>query len=220
MAYDHVTGASGSVAISLVARTHTPTESPVATATATFTASRTVTSTPTSTATPTHIGGCCVCSGNPANCTDSLTQEDCSTRCGGRFSWQVDDTCSAECGSFFPFTPTLTPIVTATPTATPTVLATATSTNTPTPTETPTDTATHTRTASECVGDCDGSRNVTVAELVAGMNIARGASQFSDCSAFNCNGDGQVTVDCLVEGVKGEKKGQPPFWARKLLESQ
>jgi hypothetical protein len=37
--------------------------------------------------------------------------------------------------------------------------------------------------------------------LVAGMNIALGASQLTNCSAFNCNDDGQVTVDCLVRAV-------------------
>jgi hypothetical protein len=52
-----------------------------------------------------------------------------------------------------------------------------------------------------CVGDCDGSRKVTVNELVLGVNIALGSQPLCSCATFNENGNGTVDVAELVRGV-------------------
>jgi hypothetical protein len=75
----------------------------------------------------------------------------------------------------------------------------STPTITGTPPSTPTPTATPTR--GPCVGDCSGNGQVTVDELVKGVNIALGTLALDQCSNFDCNGTGHVTVDCLVKAV-------------------
>ena len=49
-----------------------------------------------------------------------------------------------------------------------------------------------------CVGDCAGDEQVTVDELVKGVNIALRAAEVTTCSAFDLAGDGSVTIDELV----------------------
>jgi hypothetical protein len=51
------------------------------------------------------------------------------------------------------------------------------------------------------VGDCNGDLEVTVDELVLGVNIALGQADLAQCLAFDANRDGSVTVDELIQGV-------------------
>ena len=79
-------------------------------------------------------------------------------------------------------TPTVTATITSTPTVTLTVPPGSTNTATPTQTATPTTvvtsdmtpSATPTATPLFCVGDCDGDGMVSIADLIAGVNIALG----------------------------------------------
>lgn len=135
-----------------------------------------------------------------------------------------------QCAFEGPATPTRTPTSTRTATPTPTdspepsstpgstVTATPSAPPEPTetsgpPTETPTeaDTATPTRSPSRtpspnptfvaCVGNCDGSPEVTVNELITGVNIALGTFPLSLCPAFDADDSGGVTVVELVRAV-------------------
>jgi hypothetical protein len=85
---------------------------------------------------------------------------------------------------------------------------------TPTPTlsstpvsETPTPTATPP--ASACVGDCNHDDQVTIDELVVGINIALGLADLSACPEFDADGSGTVTVDELVQAVDNALNGCP-----------
>ncbi|MFQ5668426.1 MAG: beta-propeller fold lactonase family protein [Candidatus Binatia bacterium] len=51
------------------------------------------------------------------------------------------------------------------------------------------------------MGDCDGNGQVTVDEVVQGVNIALASAGLEDCGAFDANGDGRVTVEELVGAV-------------------
>ena len=55
--------------------------------------------------------------------------------------------------------------------------------------------------AHACVGDCDGNGEVTVNELITGVNIALDSTPLSTCPSFDSNGDGAVTVDELIFSV-------------------
>lgn len=69
------------------------------------------------------------------------------------------------------------------------------------PTATPSATDTPTITPSPpvlCAGDCDTNGQVTVDELVRGVNIALGIRLLSDCPSFDANGDNEVTIEELV----------------------
>ncbi len=115
-------------------------------------------------------------------------------------------------------TPTTTPTATApesSPTATaltPTESPSATPTQSATPTTSeivPSLTATPSPTSppAGCPGDCSGDDEVTVDELVRGVNIAIGTLSISECPAFDVNNDGEVTVDELVRGVNSALNG-------------
>jgi poly(3-hydroxybutyrate) depolymerase len=52
-----------------------------------------------------------------------------------------------------------------------------------------------------CVGDCDWNTQVTVDELVKGVNIALCTTALSACEMFDPDGNQKVTVDELVRGV-------------------
>ncbi|MBI3783986.1 MAG: hypothetical protein HY270_11355 [Deltaproteobacteria bacterium] len=54
----------------------------------------------------------------------------------------------------------------------------------------------------QSVGDCNGDGQVTVDELVTGVNIALGSESLSHCPAFDADGDGAVTVDELILAVQ------------------
>ncbi len=72
---------------------------------------------------------------------------------------------------------------------------------TPTPTPTPT----HTPTA--CVGDCDDDGQVTVAELVLGVDMALGRDTADSCRAMDENGDQVVSLVELVRAVGSALEG-------------
>ena len=58
-----------------------------------------------------------------------------------------------------------------------------------------------------CVGDCDNSGEVTVDEVITGVNIALDTMPLSACPSFDADGDGRVTVDeivfCVHEALNG-----------------
>jgi len=58
-----------------------------------------------------------------------------------------------------------------------------------------------------CAGDCDWSSQVTVDELLRGMNIALGTTPLARCEMFDDTDDGTVTVDELVHGVNNALHG-------------
>ncbi|MBI3785930.1 MAG: hypothetical protein HY270_21260 [Deltaproteobacteria bacterium] len=60
-----------------------------------------------------------------------------------------------------------------------------------------------------CVGDCGGDGEVTVEEILTGVNIALGTLPLTSCSNFDANGDGEVTVDELIRAVNAALVGCP-----------
>jgi hypothetical protein len=62
-----------------------------------------------------------------------------------------------------------------------------------------------------CIGDCNRDGQVTVDELVKGVQIALGELLFDACPEFDRNGDFQVTVDELVSGVTAALDGCVPL---------
>jgi poly(3-hydroxybutyrate) depolymerase/6-phosphogluconolactonase (cycloisomerase 2 family) len=58
-----------------------------------------------------------------------------------------------------------------------------------------------------CAGDCNWDSQVTIDELVRGVNIALGTAPLSMCEMFDYDGDGTVTVDKLVRGVNNALNG-------------
>ena len=93
-------------------------------------------------------------------------------------------------------------VSTPTPTDTPTEL--------PTEAPTPTPTTTVTPAVGGCVGDCDGNGEVTVNEIISGVNIALGNVDVSLCPRVDANHDGEVTVNELLQAVNAALNGCPP----------
>jgi hypothetical protein len=60
-----------------------------------------------------------------------------------------------------------------------------------------------------CVGDCGNDGQVTVDELIVGVNIALGETSIDACLAFDAGGDGQVTVDEILLAVNNALDGCP-----------
>jgi len=60
-----------------------------------------------------------------------------------------------------------------------------------------------------CVGDCNRDRSTSIAELVTGSNIALGQMSIDECRGFDPSGDGAVTIDELVGGVRSALHGCP-----------
>jgi polyhydroxybutyrate depolymerase len=58
-----------------------------------------------------------------------------------------------------------------------------------------------------CVGDCNWDSQVTMDELLKGVNIALGGLPLPACEMFDYNGDGTVTVDELLRGVNNALDG-------------
>lgn len=58
------------------------------------------------------------------------------------------------------------------------------------------------RGALPCVGDCNVDGEVTVDEVVRGVNIALGSLAVSECAAADRDGDGAVTIDEIVAAVQ------------------
>lgn len=57
------------------------------------------------------------------------------------------------------------------------------------------------------MGDCDGDKQVTIDELLRGVNIALGNVPVDQCRALDANRDEQVTVEELVSGVNKALNG-------------
>lgn len=70
-----------------------------------------------------------------------------------------------------------------------------------TPTATPDGENTPTPPPGACVGDCNGSGNVSIDELVSGVNIALGQRFLSTCPAFDADGNGTLAINELVQAV-------------------
>jgi hypothetical protein len=64
--------------------------------------------------------------------------------------------------------------------------------------------------AQTCVGDCNGNNEVTINELILGVNIALGNQPITACEAFDCQGTGMVPINCLIQGVNNASNGCPP----------
>jgi hypothetical protein len=67
----------------------------------------------------------------------------------------------------------------------------------------------HGRAHAQCVGDCAGDGEVTINDLILGVNIALGSQPVSACEAF-ANGEGEVTIAQLIQGVNNALEGCPP----------
>ncbi|HVM96865.1 MAG TPA: hypothetical protein VMT89_10775 [Candidatus Acidoferrales bacterium] len=59
----------------------------------------------------------------------------------------------------------------------------------------------------QCIGDCGSDGDVTVDELIVGVNIALGSAQVAQCSAMDANADGDVTIDELITAVSHALNG-------------
>jgi hypothetical protein len=172
-----------------VTATRTPTQTRTATSTTTppQRPTQTVTSTPTSR--PTRIS-----TSTPSN-TPTGTPTEPPT---------VTPTQSA--------TPTSTLTATITPTSSllSTATATLTATTTSSATATPTPTATsRTPPILDCAGDCNGNHEVTVDELIKGVNIALGTALLIECPVFDVDLSGEVTVNELIAAVTEALNGCP-----------
>jgi hypothetical protein len=60
-----------------------------------------------------------------------------------------------------------------------------------------------------CVGDCGDTGEVTITDLVTGVDIALGSLPLDACHGFDADGSGEVTVDELVTGVNNALVGCP-----------
>lgn len=58
-----------------------------------------------------------------------------------------------------------------------------------------------------CIGDCNSNKQVTVEELVRGVNIALGSQRVDTCTSFDRNENGAVTIDELIAGVNSALQG-------------
>lgn len=63
--------------------------------------------------------------------------------------------------------------------------------------------------SANCGGDCGDDGEVTVDELVLGVNIALGTTPLSQCASFDTSNDNEVTVDELVGAVNNALNGCP-----------
>ncbi len=73
---------------------------------------------------------------------------------------------------------------------------------TPTPTATPTP-------GGVCVGDCNGRGEVTVDEIIKGVNIAIGNAPLDTCPQFDADASGEVTITELIIAVNNALNGCP-----------
>jgi len=79
---------------------------------------------------------------------------------------------------------------------------------TPTPTEPPAPSPTATPIVPrECTGDCNGSGDVAVNELIAGVNIALGNSALDTCPDIDANGDDLADIGELIAAVNSTLHG-------------
>jgi hypothetical protein len=105
-----------------------------------------------------------------------------------------------------------TPTVTSSPTPTPTAEG-PTPTSTASPTATATATATPTTGREACLGDCNGDGEVTVNEIILGVNIALELASLDSCPNFDADGDGGVAVNEVIGAVNNALNGCPQLVA-------
>jgi hypothetical protein len=60
-----------------------------------------------------------------------------------------------------------------------------------------------------CPGDCNGDGQVTINELITGVNIALGSTPVSNCPSFDVNHDGSVVINELISAVNAALNGCP-----------
>jgi len=58
-----------------------------------------------------------------------------------------------------------------------------------------------------CLGDCDADRNMTINELVRGVNIALGTAPLTDCPSFDRDPNERVTITELVQAANNALAG-------------
>ncbi len=61
--------------------------------------------------------------------------------------------------------------------------------------------------AAACVGDCNADGDVTVNELIVGVNIALGTSALTTCAVFDTDASGDVTVTEIIAAVNNALNG-------------
>jgi hypothetical protein len=61
----------------------------------------------------------------------------------------------------------------------------------------------------QCAGDCNGDGEVTINELIVGVNIALGSAEVSACPAFDRDADGTVAINELIAAVNAALSGCP-----------
>ncbi len=91
-------------------------------------------------------------------------------------------------------------------TATPTLVLPSPSATAADPTATPTQTPPGTP---GCAGDCGDTGEVTIEDLLTGIDIALGNVPLRACPVFDANGDGRVTVDDLIKAIANALHGCP-----------
>jgi hypothetical protein len=60
-----------------------------------------------------------------------------------------------------------------------------------------------------CVGDCNDSGDVTINELILGVNLASDPARLSECPSFACQGGDMVPINCLIKAVNNASNGCP-----------
>ncbi len=58
-----------------------------------------------------------------------------------------------------------------------------------------------------CTGDCNADGQVTIDELIRGVNIALGSQELASCPAFDASADNQVSIDELIQAVNSSLAG-------------
>jgi len=66
-----------------------------------------------------------------------------------------------------------------------------------------------TRGTAACTGDCNADSEVSVNELIVGVNIALGSATLSACAVFDTDGSDDVTVNELIAAVNNALNGCP-----------
>jgi hypothetical protein len=59
----------------------------------------------------------------------------------------------------------------------------------------------------DCSGDCDSNGEVTIDELIKGVNIALATVPIATCASFDTSGDGEVTINELIAAVNNALSG-------------
>ncbi len=65
------------------------------------------------------------------------------------------------------------------------------------------------RMAAACTGDCNGDGEVTVDEILVGVNVALDHTALATCPNFDSDANGAVTVDELIGAVRSALNGCP-----------